>query len=162
MIKISLIPYKNETDIAVNLIIGFWQAHNNYTPTHEEALADLSDWTAVGHNFYFIQYNKNYVGFVHLGSRGVKADWLEDIFVLPEYQRRGIGTRAIELTEAIVKEYSDSMYIEAAARNIKAIRLYHKIGYTCLNTITVRKDFRQEIKNTDTQKIVRMDFKFTE
>ena len=43
--------------------------------------------------------------------------------------------------EEIVKQYSVSLYIEAAARNEAAIRLYRKLGYDCLNTITIRKDF---------------------
>ncbi len=30
---------------------------------------------------------------------------------------------------------------EAAARNARAIRLYRRLGYGCLNTITLRKDF---------------------
>lgn len=63
---------------------------------------------------------------------------------LPEYQGRGIGSEAIRLTEEIVKTYSESLYIEASARNIRAIELYRKMGYDCLNTITVRKDFKPE------------------
>ncbi len=87
---------------------------------------------------------EKYVGFLHLGSRGGEADWLEDLYVEGQYQNRGIGTRAIQLVEEIVKEYSESMYIEAAARNERAIRLYRRMGYDCLNTITVRKDFQPE------------------
>ena len=49
-----------------------------------------------------ISYNEEYVGFVHLGSRGCEIDWLEDIFVLPEFQGKGIGTCAIKLIEEIV------------------------------------------------------------
>ena len=45
------------------------------------------------------------------------------------------------LAEEIVRQYSDSLYIEAAARNRRAIALYHRLGYQCLNTVTVRKDF---------------------
>lgn len=40
------------------------------------------------------------------------------------------------------------MYIEAAARNKGAIRLYKKLGYNCLNSITVRKDFNPEDFNS--------------
>lgn len=36
---------------------------------------------------------------------------------------------------------SEAESIEAAARNEAAIRLYRKLGYNCLNTITLRKDF---------------------
>lgn len=112
-----------------------------------------------GHLLYLISYNEEYVGFVHLGSRGCEIDWLEDIFVLPEFQGKGIGTCAIKLIEDIVKEYSETLYIEAAARNMRAIRLYQKIGYTCLNTITIRKDFQPEKYETvSIERIMNMDF----
>ena len=142
--NVRLILYSNETAVATNLIIKFWQSHNHYTPSYEDAFADLVEWTKLGHHLYLITFYDDYIGFVHLGSRGGEIDWLEDIFVLPEFQGRGIGTYAIKLIEDIVKEYSESLYIEAAARNRKAIQLYQRIGYTCLNTITVRKDFQPD------------------
>ena len=81
------------------------------------------------------------MGLLHLGSRGGKTDWLEDLFVLPEHQGQGIGSQAVRLAEAMVRQYSSSMYIEAAARNERAIRLYRRLGYDCLNSVTIRKDF---------------------
>lgn len=126
---------------ALSLIQGFWLAHNQYQQTEAEAQGDLDAWTQAGHRFYLIQTEDGFVGFLHLGSRGGACDWLEDIFVKPAYQNRGIGTQAIRLAEEIVRTYSVSMYIEAAARNQQAIRLYHRLGYQCLNTISVRKDF---------------------
>lgn len=126
---------------AVWLIQGFWLAHSRYQQTEEEAKADLLDWTREGHKLYFITLGDMTVGLLHLGSRGGKIDWLEDLFVLPEYQGQGIGSQAIRLAEGMVRKYSVSMYIEAAARNERAIRLYRRLGYDCLNTVTVRKDF---------------------
>lgn len=150
--SVSLRPFSGERDTAVQLIRQFWLAHNGQMPTEEDAGQDLSRWTAPGHRLFLIRCGEEAVGFVHLGSRGCKIDWLEDIFVLPQYQIRGIGSRAITLAERIVREYSESMYIEAAARNEGAIRLYRKLGYSCLNTITVRKDFSpkdQEVCRTE-------------
>ena len=46
--------------------------------------------------------------------------------------------------DGIVKEYSESIYLEVAARNLRALKLYHKNGYNCLNTVTVRKDFEPD------------------
>ena len=116
--------------------------------TAAERMADLCAWTAEGHRFFFILPKDgaelNPVGFAHLGSRGAAADWLEDLFILPEFQGRGIGSEAIKLLESTVKQYSESMYIEAAARNERAIRLYRRLGYDCLNTVTIRKDFEPE------------------
>ena len=156
---VQLKAYNNEIEIATNLIIRFWQEHNHLAPSYEDAYEDLREWTKAGHFLYFICLSNNYVGFVHLGSRGSAADWLEDIFVLPEFQRKGIGSRAIQLAEKIVKEYSESLYIEVAARNMKAIRLYQRIGYDCLNTITIRKDFQPgKYETIRHERIFEMDF----
>ncbi len=138
---IELAVYQGEEARAVSLIQSFWKEHNGCDMPPEEAKEDLTAWTAPSHTFYFICRDKEPVGFLHLGSRGGERDWLEDLFVLPACQKQGIGSEAVRLAEEIVKEYSQSMYIEAAARNEGAIRLYKKLGYDCLNTISVRKDF---------------------
>lgn len=146
--NVSLQLYAGEQAVAVFLIRAFWHCHNNWEPTEAEARENLTDWTAPGHRLYFIQYEGESVGFLHLGSRGAACDWLEDLFVLPRFQRRGIGREAVTLAEEIVKAYSSSLYIEAAARNDAAIRLYHRLGYQCLNTITIRRDFTPELFET--------------
>lgn len=141
-LNITLLPYRSqEHDIACTLIQGFWKAHNNYSQPLNEAEEDLAAWTGEGHEFYLILLCSVPVGFIHLGSRGAGIDWLEDIFVLPEHQRKGVGSAAINLAERIVQHRSESLYIEAAARNTAAIRLYRSLGYDCLNTVTLRKDF---------------------
>lgn len=143
----------------LSLIFDFWSVHNLEVPTDEDCLQDLLLWTSLNHKLYFIIYNDLQVGFIHLGSRGEQIDWLEEIFVLPEYQNLGIGTKAIQLVEEIVSKYSASLYIEATARNQKAIKLYHKIGYDCLNTITVRKDFHPEQYHSfKIEKIANLEF----
>lgn len=140
---IQIKPYDNDC-IAIVLIQSFWLVHNQYIMSDEEASEDLKHWSSEGHRLYFIYQDDIIVGFIHMGNRGNAIDWLEDIFVLPKYQNQGIGTKAIALMEEIVHEYSISMYIEVAARNEAAIRLYRKLGYDCLNTITIRKDFEKE------------------
>lgn len=154
--EITLVPYTPEQEpVMVNLIQGFWWSHNHYRQPEEDAKADLSAWTAEGHRLYFIRADGQPVGLLHLGSRGVECDWLEDLFVLPEYQNRGIGSQAVHLAEALVRQYSSSMYIEAAARNARAIALYRRLGYDCLNTVTVRKDFPGHEYNVLGQETVR-------
>ena len=160
---IKLIPYQGESDFAIELIIRFWQAHNQCVPSREVAVMDLSAWTQPGHRLYFISYNDLTVGFLHLGSRGCDPDWLEDIFVLPEFQGRGIGSQAIRLAEDIVREYSPCLYIEIAARNTNALRLYRRIGYDCLNTVTIRKDFQPDkLQTVGQETIAGLEFAVTE
>ena len=141
--NISLVLFEGEAGLAVSLIQAFWKVHNGEEITVKGAKEDLQNWTKTGHKFYFIEKDKEKVGFVHIGSRGGEIDWLEDIFVMPEFQGQGIGSKAIQLIENLVRQYSESFYIEVAARNIRAIQLYKKIGFDCLNTLTLRKDFEQ-------------------
>lgn len=138
---IKLEKYAGQEAELCALIRGFWLAHNAYEQTAEESRRDLALWTAEGHALYVIREDGAAVGFVHLASRGCEMNWLEDLFVLPERQGCGIGSEAVRLAEEIVRGYSESLYIEAAARNSDAIRLYRRLGYDCLNTITIRKDF---------------------
>lgn len=138
---VELREYQGEEVQILPLIQGFWKAHNQYDQPEAEAKEDLVAWTGTGHALYYIDFDGAPVGFLHLGSRGGKPDWLEDLFVLPGFQKRGIGSEAVRLAEKLVQTYSQSMYIEAAARNRGAICLYKRLGYDCLNTVTVRKDF---------------------
>lgn len=92
-----------EKDVAMDLIKGFWLAHNDYLKTDEETCEDLSAWTAKGHKIYFILQGQAVIGFVHLGSRGAEIDWIEDLYVKPEYQGKGIGSTALALIEQKVK-----------------------------------------------------------
>lgn len=150
MARVTLCLYHSDRkEKAKKLIKNFWRAHNNCEQTDDEALRDLKLWTSEGNSFYFINYDNNTVGFAHLGSRGGEADWLEHLFVEPAYQRQGIATEAIKLIEALVMEYSMSLYIEVAARNIDALKLYYRLGFDTLNTITVRKDFFGDFSEID-------------
>lgn len=157
--NIFLILFDGETGLAVSLIQAFWKVHNGEELTVKEAKEDLRNWTKIGHLFYFIEKDKEKIGFVHIGSRGGEIDWLEDIFVLREFQGQGIGSKAIQLTESMVRQYSEAFYIEVAARNFCAIQLYEKMGFDCLNTLTLRKDFDQSgMETIGTEHILGKDF----
>lgn len=157
--KISLRLYNKEKKDAIHLIKNFWKVHNNYEQNDTEALKDLNIWTSEGHRFWFICLDDTPVGFLHLGNRGGKPDWIEDLFVEPAHQNQRIGTYAIQTVVEEVRTYSDSLYIEASARNQGAIRLYQKLGFNCLNTVTLRHDFDQTAFDTiRNEKIYDLEF----
>lgn len=141
---LQLKKYHSEQTEMLPLIQGFWLSHSDEVQTDAEALADLTQWSSEGNALYFIVAFDEVVGFLHLGSRGGAIDWLEHLYVKPEHRNKGFGSKAIVCAEEIVREYSESLYIEAAARNEQAIRLYRSLGYDCLNSISIRKDFHPE------------------
>lgn len=149
---IHLSAYHNEKEVLLDLIQRFWIVHNDETPSPEEALEDFHTCTGAGHQLFFIKKDSSYIGLLHLGSRGAEINWVEELFILPEYQGHGYGSMALKLAEDLVREYSDSIYLEVAAFNFRAAKLYRRNGYDCLNTVTLRKDFQpQEYKTLRTE-----------
>ena len=145
--------------IMINMIKDFWKDHNGEAEDDEEARADLIKWSKeTSDRLYLIKEDDEVLGFAHLGSRGAGIDWLEHLYVKKDHRKKGVGSKAIELLEAIVKEYSISMYIEVAARNLEAMDLYHRLGYDTLNTITIRKDFTDGYKEMNEEKIAEHRF----
>lgn len=145
--------------IMIDMIKDFWKDHNGEAEDDEEARADLIKWSKESSDrLYLIKEDDEVLGFAHLGSRGAGIDWLEHLYVKKDHRNKGVGSKAIELLEAIVKEYSISMYIEVAARNLEAMDLYHRLGYDTLNTITIRKDFIGGYKEVAEEKIAEHRF----
>ena len=142
--EILIDEYRGEKEELLSLIKRFWLVHNDYVEPDEEAMEDLSSWTDEGHKVYIISKEDSAIGFIHIGSRGVEMDWIEDLFIIPEESGKGYGSIALEMIEQKIREYSTSAYIEVAARNTRALKLYYKHGYDCLNTITIRKDFKPD------------------
>lgn len=139
--KIELMRYENDDkEIACELIKNFWKEHNGI---EIDAESFLEEWISEG-IFYLIECDEKKSGFVCLGERGGDINWLEYLFIIPSLQNKGIGKKVLKLLEEIVSEYSDSLYLEVAARNLKALKLYKETGYNSLNTITLRKDFNEE------------------
>lgn len=125
-------------------IAAFWAAHY-LTVTPEDQEEDLKAWTAEGHELYVIVAGGKEAGFLHMGSRGGACDWLEDVFVREELRGQGIGGRAIELAWEMLREKGlETMYLEVVPANEAAIRLYHKLGFTNLNTLTLNRSVKKK------------------
>ena len=145
MNQVALRPYE-DSDRAVILsdIVSFWTTHY-LSVTLEEAAEDLDAWTGTRHELCVILSDGEHAGFLHMGSRGGACDWLEDVFVRETLRGRGIGGRAIELAWDRLREKGcETMYLEVVPANERAIRLYHKLGFTNLNTLTLNRSVKEK------------------
>lgn len=66
--------------------------------------------------------------------------WVEELYVCPEYQGQGVGTKALALTERYYDKYA-RIRLEIEPENTGALRLYQRLGYRVL-------DYRQLSKET--------------
>lgn len=131
-------------EMVIEDIISFWKTHNaNLSP--EGAKRDLQNWIGEKHELFLIFADDILAGFVHLGSRGGACDWLEDIFVKEIYQGQGIGSSAIQCVwDRIRAKGLETLYLEVVPANIEAIKLYHKLGFTNLNSLTLNKSVKKK------------------
>jgi len=87
-------------------------------------------------HFYVVRYRKKIIG-----CGGITGYWgsttesyLMSIFVLPEYQGRGIGRQIVETLEK--DEYFARAWRTEVGSSITAVEFYRKLGYEFKNGIT--------------------------
>lgn len=73
------------------------------------------------------------VGIIRAVGDGQTIVFVQDIIVLPEYQRKGIGTK---LLKAVVEKYKDVYQIELLTDNTEKTKtFYRSVGFTASDDI---------------------------
>lgn len=73
------------------------------------------------------------VGIIRAVGDGQTIVFVQDIIVLPEYQRKGIGTK---LLKAVVEKYNDVYQMELLTDNtVKTKAFYRSVGFTASDDI---------------------------
>ena len=75
-----------------------------------------------------------------IGIVSVKDDLIEDLYILPQKQRMGYGTKLLQFA---VEQCTDTPALWILENNVNAKRLYHKMGFQetgRINAITDRLD----------------------
>ena len=157
--KILLQKYNGNHEATVlRFIVSFFLAHH-VKIDEAQARENLSDWTQADHELYDILGDGKPVGFLHLNMRGSTVCWIEDIFVAEHLRGQGIASKAIELAEEILRRRGvTGVCMDVVPDNIAALKLYHRLGYDRLSTVTVRKDF-QPFETGRAEQIAGMDFR---
>jgi len=72
------------------------------------------------------------VGYAHIIYDSPSGLECLGICILPEFQRRGIGT---EILEFVLNHHKNDLYLSVFKENIAAQRLYEKMGFINIETI---------------------------
>lgn len=116
---------------------------NTVSSLTAEKLIERSKWT----NMYIVCDDEKIIGCGAIGAYWGKTDEssLFTIFVLPEYQGRGIGRKIIETLE------QDEYFLRAKRieipSSVTALEFYRKMGY----------DFKDAIKEPDNEGLYRLE-----
>ena len=127
-----MIGYKKNDTISFEEIFPLYEAvgWTNYTsnPTMLK--------NALEHSLFLISARDeegNLIGFLRAVGDGFSIVYIQDIIVLPEYQRQGIGTQLLRQTLEYFKEVYQM--ILTTGSELKTLAFYESNGFTALSKV---------------------------
>ena len=125
MIKIT-----KETSVSINDVLHLYQAvgWTNYTNQPQMLEQALSHSLAT----YLARDGEKIVGLVRLIGDGFSSVFVQDLIVLPTYQRQGIGST---LMKQALSDYKDTYQIQLATEESeKTLGFYRSLGFEVLSS----------------------------
>ena len=113
-------------------------------PDIESAKRELDSFSKdENYPIYLCLENGTVIGYMILKIDGVI--WVEQIYVMESYRRRGVATLLYQEAEKRANEIGeDTIYNYVHPNNEAIIRFLKSKGYTVLNLIEIRKPYKDE------------------
>ena len=125
MIKIT-----KETSVSIDDVLHLYQAvgWTNYTNQPQMLAQALTHSLAI----YLAHDGEKIVGLVRLVGDGFSSVFVQDLIVLPSYQRQGIGS---DLMKQALSDYKDTYQIQLATEESeKTLGFYRSLGFEVLSS----------------------------
>ena len=125
MIKIT-----KGTSVSIDDVLHLYQAvgWTNYTHQPEMLEQSLAHSLAI----YIARDGEKIVGLVRLVGDGFSSVFVQDLIVLPSYQRQGIGSA---LMKEALGDYKDAYQVQLATEQTeKTVEFYRSLGFETLST----------------------------
>lgn len=125
MIKIT-----KESSVSIDDVLHLYQAvgWTNYTNQPQMLEQAMSHSLAT----YLARDGEEIVGLVRLVGDGFSSVFVQDLIVLPSYQRQGIGSN---LMKEALADYKDAYQIQLVTeRTEKTLGFYRSLGFETLST----------------------------
>ena len=125
MIKIT-----KETSVSLDDVLHLYQAvgWTNYTNQPQMLAQALTHSLAI----YLARDGEKIVGLVRLIGDGFSSVFVQDLIVLPSYQRQGIGST---LMKQALADYKDAYQVQLATdESEKTLGFYHSLGFETLSS----------------------------
>ena len=125
MIKIT-----KETSVSLDYVLHLYQAvgWTNYTNQPQMLAQALTHSLAI----YLARDGEKIVGLVRLIGDGFSSVFVQDLIVLPTYQRQGIGST---LMKQALSDYKDTYQIQLATEQTeKTLEFYRSLGFETLSS----------------------------
>ena len=125
-----MITVRKQGVVTLDNILHLYQAvgWTNYTHQPEMLEQSLAHSLAI----YIARDGEEIVGLVRLVGDGFSSVFVQDLIVLPSYQRQGIGSN---LMKEALADYKDAYQIQLATEETeKTLGFYRPLGFEILST----------------------------
>ena len=125
-----MIKFTKEISVSIDDVLHLYQAVSwtNYTNQPQMLEQALSHSLAI----YLALDGDAVVGLVRLVGDGFSSVFVQDLIVLPSYQRQGIGS---DLMKEALGDYKDAYQVQLATEQTeKTLGLYRSLGFETLST----------------------------
>ena len=128
--RFAMIKITKESSISIDDVLHLYQAvgWTNYTNQPQMLEQALSHSLAT----YLARDGEAIVGLVRLVGDGFSSVFVQDLIVLPSYQRQGIGSN---LMKEALADYKDAYQIQLVTEQTeKTLGFYRSLGFETLST----------------------------
>ena len=125
-----MIKLTKETSVSLDDVLHLYQAVGwaNYTNQPQMLSQALSHSLAI----YLARDGEEVVGLVRLIGDGFSSVFVQDLIVLPTYQRQGIGST---LMKQALADYKDAYQVQLATEESeKTLGFYRSLGFETLSS----------------------------
>ena len=128
--RLDMIKIIKETSVSIDDVLPLYQAvgWTNYTNQPQMLAQALTRSLAI----YLARDGEKIVGLVRLIGDGFSSVFVQDLLVLPSYQRQGIGSHLMKKSLA---DYKDTYQIQLATEQTeKTLEFYRSLGFETLSS----------------------------
>lgn len=125
-----MITIKKQEIVKLDDVLHLYQAVGWTNYTHQPQMLEQ----ALSHSLatYLARDGEKIVGLVRLVGDGFSSVFVQDLIVLPTYQRQGIGST---LMNQVLSDYKDIYQIQLATdESEKTLAFYRSLGFETLST----------------------------
>ena len=128
--RFAMIKITKETSVSIDDVLHLYQAvgWTNYTNQPQMLEQSLAHSLAI----YVARDGEEIVGLLRLIGDGFSSVFVQDLIVLPSYQRQGIGS---SLMKQALADYKDTYQIQLATEESeKTLGFYRSLGFETLSS----------------------------
>ena len=128
--RFAMIKITKESSVSIDYVLHLYQAvgWTNYTNQPQMLEQALSHSLAS----YVARDDEKIVGLVRLIGDGFSSVFVQDLLVLPSYQRQGIGSF---LMKQALADYKDAYQVQLATEETeKTLGFYRSLGFETLSS----------------------------